>query len=43
MKRIFGNTVKVFLTAAAVLIAAALLINFYIVRKTKRGILKARI
>ena len=41
MKRIFGNTVKVFLTAAAVLIAAALLINFYIVRKTKSGILKA--
>lgn len=38
MKRIFGNTVKVFLTAAAVLIAAALLINFYIVRKTKSGI-----
>lgn len=41
MKRIFGNTVKVFFTAAAVLIAAALLINFYIVRKTKSGILKA--
>lgn len=41
MKRIFVNTVKVFLTAAAVLIAAALLINFYIVRKTKSGILKA--
>lgn len=41
MKRIFGNTVKVFLAAAAVLIAAALLINFYIVRKTKSGILKA--
>jgi len=38
MKRIFGNTVKVFLTAAAVLIAAAILINFYIVRKTKSGI-----
>lgn len=41
MKRIFVNTVKVSLTAAAVLIAAALLINFYIVRKTKSGILKA--
>lgn len=41
MKRIFVNTVKVFLTAAAVLIAAALLINFYIVKKTKSGILNA--
>lgn len=41
MKRIFVNTVKVFLTAAAVLIAAALLMNFYIIKKTKSGILKA--
>lgn len=41
MKRIIGSTVKIFITAAAVLIAAVLLINCYVVKKTESGIFDA--
>lgn len=41
MKRIIGSTVKIFITAAAVLIAAVLLIDCYVVKKTESCIFDA--